>query len=241
MSCTLTGELVIPRLVGRRGRVVDVALVAGRAMLLPGDVAHLTIRVGAGCTLRLVDIGGLVVYGRPEAPDDTSGWHAHIDLADGAHLTWDGLPTVVTDAGALVRSLTVELGAGASAVLRETLVLGRAGERGGRLRADTTVTDASGPVLRDTLEVRGDAPVTGVLGRARVMDSILSFGAPLPEDATPAAIVRLDLDRGGTVLRHLGAEAHDSPLSRFFADRPSIAPLDPSPRPPVVLTAVGSA
>ncbi|MGB4778342.1 urease accessory protein UreD, partial [Microbacterium sp.] len=136
VSCVLSGELVVPRLVRRRARSVRVALVAGGAMLLPGDEVRVRIRVGAGCTLGLVDIGGLVVYGRGDA-GDASQWHAHLDLAADAHLTWDGLPTVVTDDGELARTLTVRLAAGSSAVLRETLVLGRTGERGGRLRTDT--------------------------------------------------------------------------------------------------------
>ena len=61
VSCLLEGELVVPRLVRRHGRSVEVALVAGRAMLLPGDDVRIRITVGEGCTLRLVDIGGLVV------------------------------------------------------------------------------------------------------------------------------------------------------------------------------------
>ncbi|QKJ18283.1 urease accessory protein UreD [Microbacterium hominis] len=216
VSCALSGDLVIPRLVRRRGRTAEVALVAGRAMLLPGDEARLRISVGPGCTLRLVDIGGLIAYGRPGEVGEASQWHAHIDLASGADLTWDALPTVITDAGDLIRSLRITLGSGASAMLRETLVLGRTGEAGGRLRSDTAAVDAGGPVLRDALEARGATPVPGVLGGARVMDTVLMLGRPLPEGGEPPGAVRLDLERGGTMLRHLGATVHDSPLAGFL-------------------------
>ncbi|WP_374976457.1 urease accessory protein UreD [Microbacterium trichothecenolyticum] len=211
MSCTLEGELVVPRLVRRHGRSVEVALVAGRAMLLPGDDVRLRITVGEGCTLCLVDIGGLIVYGRPGETGDASQWHARVDLEPDAHLTWDGLPTVITDAGSLTRSLTIRLGRLSSAVLRETLVLGRTGELGGRLTADTDVSDTIGPLVRETLEVRGDARVPGILGANRVMDSIIAVGHQEPVADVPGA-TRLELDRGGTVLRYLGDAAHDSPL-----------------------------
>lgn len=215
VTCSLEGDLVVPRLIRRRGRSVDVALVAGRAMLLPGDEVRIRLIVGAGCALSLVDIGGLVVYGRSDADahaDRESQWHAHADLAADARLTWLGLPTVITAAGTLVRSLTIALAPGATATLRETLVLGRSGERGGRLHSDTDVSDAAGPILRETLAIRGDEPVVGILGSARVMDSVVAVGADAGLDAVPGTTL-LDLARGGAVLRYLGDAAHDSPLS----------------------------
>lgn len=224
-SCALMGELVVPRLVRRQGRSVDVALVAGRAMLLPGDDVRIRITVGEGCTLRLVDIGGLIVYGRSGEVGDASQWHAHVDLAAGAHLAWDGLPTVITDAGRLTRSLTMTLAAGASAVLRETLVLGRVGERGGALRADTDIRDAHGPILRESLQARGDMRVPGVLGRARVIDTVSAFGDHPPFDEVAGAAL-LELERAGTVLRYLGDAAHDSPLMG------GVAPSTPFTREP---------
>lgn len=222
VACVLDGELVIPRLVRRHDRSVEVALVAGRAMLMPGDRVQIDIRVGDGCALRLVDIGGLVVYGRDESGE--SEWHAHIELGAHARLVWEGLPTVITDAGSLIRSTTMRLGPRAAALVRETLVLGRAGEHGGRLTADTDVTDAAGPVLRERLAVRGDEPRPGILGAHCVMDTALYLGDGVAVPDVPAA-VRLDLERGGTVLRHLGTTAHDSPLEVL---RPLALPHPPT-------------
>ncbi|MCM3613282.1 urease accessory protein UreD [Microbacterium enclense] len=228
----LSGELIVPRLVARRGRRVEVALVAGRAMLLPGDHVHLDVRVGEGCTLALVDIGGLVVYGRPELGDEPSGWHAEITLAPGARLTWEGLPTVVTADGELLRSSVLRLASGSSVALRETLVLGRAGEAGGRLRSDLDATDATGPLLRESLEVRGDRPEPGVLGRSRVMDTVVVLGERLgPVDETD--IARLDLAGEGTTLRYLGDAAHHSPLGELW--RSAVA----APRETEVLACAG--
>lgn len=210
VSCVLAGELVIPRVIRRHARCVDIALVAGRAMLLPGDEVQMDITVGDGCTLNLVDIGGLVVYGRV-GEDAPSHWHIRIVVGTDAHLTWDGLPTVITDAGRLTRSLTVSLGRGSSSTVRETLVLGRAQEHGGHVTTSADIVDSAGPILRETLAVSGLEPVPGVLGSHRVVDSILAFGDRRPLAEVDGA-VRLDLDRGGTVLRHLGDAAHLSPL-----------------------------
>ncbi|MCI9859610.1 urease accessory protein UreD [Microbacterium proteolyticum] len=212
---SLSGELIVPRLIARRGRHVEVALVAGRAMLLPGDHVHLDIRVGEGCTLDLIDIGGLVVYGRPDLGDEPSGWRADITLGPGARLTWEGLPTVVTADGELVRSTVLRLASGASVALLETLVLGRTGEAGGRLRSDLDAADAAGPLLRESLEVRGDRPEPGVLGRSRVMDSIVVLGDRL-DAVDEAGITRLDLAGDGTTLRYLGEAAHHSPLGELW-------------------------
>tara|TARA_Y100000114_G_scaffold155758_1_gene180772 strand:- start:357 stop:1148 length:792 start_codon:yes stop_codon:yes gene_type:complete len=213
VTCVLDGDAVIPRLVHRRGHCVEIALVSGRAMLMPGDHVELDVRVGDGCSVRLVDIGGLIIYGREEVGQ--SQWHAHLDLGADAHLVWEGLPTVVTDAGSLTRSMTVRLGAAASVVARETLVLGRSGERGGALTADVEVTDAAGPVLRERLQVRGDQPCPGILGSQRVVDSVLYLGEGITAPHVPGA-VRLDLERGGAVLRYLGDHAHDSPLESLL-------------------------
>jgi urease accessory protein len=211
VSCVLEGDLVVPRLVRRQGRTVDVALVAGRAMLLPGDDVRIRITVGEGCTLRLVDIGGLIVYGRPCEAGESSQWHAQVELASGARLVWEGLPTVITDAGRLTRSFTMTLADGSSAFLRETLVLGRVGERGGELTAITDIRDERGPILCEALEARGDVRVPGILGVARVVDCVIAVGDSADVDEVAGA-TRLELERGGALARFLGDAAHDSPL-----------------------------
>lgn len=235
VSCVLSGELVVPRLVRRRGRHVEVALVAGRAMLLPGDEVQMRIAVDEGCTLGLTDIGGLVVYGRAGGRDDPSHWDATVTLGARARLTWDALPTVIADAGALVRSLTVSVGEDAVAVVRETLVLGRTGERGGRLVAETSVADADGPLLRESLRLSGVDPVPGVLGNCRVLDSIVAVGESSATSGIDG-ISRLDLERGGAVLRFLGDEAHESPLGAAWIDIARTSPA-PNPAPNVSLPA----
>ena len=90
--------------------------------------------VGEGTRLDLFDIAGTVAYhgrGRPAA------WHVRIELADGAELRYRGEPFVVADGADVQRTLRVELADTAGLRLRETLILGRSGEFGGRLRSET--------------------------------------------------------------------------------------------------------
>lgn len=229
-ACTLEGTDIVPRLIRRRGNEVEVALVAGQALLLPGDDVEIRVEVGEGCVLRLIDVGGLIVQGRSAARSIESRWRTHVHVDTDAHLEWRSLPTVVTAAASLVRSTVVALGLGATAVLRETLVFGRAGEQGGSIVSRTEVADLFGPLLHEVLTADGRAPSPGILGTCRVMDTLLAVGdgAMLPETA---GATRFALDRDGWMLRHLGVAAHDSPLDRVAIPAWNSAPRgrsDPS-------------
>jgi urease accessory protein len=74
--------------------------------------------------------------------------------------------------------------------------------------------------LIETLRVRGDAPVPGVLGGHRIVDSVLAVGAepgavpPPPEDRGRATV--LHLERGGHMVRALGDHAHAVDLGPVF-------------------------
>jgi len=209
----LRGAGIVPWLVSRGPAAASVAIGAGGALLLGGDAVRLDVRVAPGCTLAIEDVGGTVAY---DGEGRTATWDVHVSVGDGARLTWRALPLVVADGASVERSMSVTLGAGATAVVRETLVLGRAGERGGAIASRLDVTDPGGPLLVETLRVRGDAPVPGVLGAHRVVDSVLAVGAEpggIP-DAPGATVLRLE--RGGHLVRALGADAHAVDLGPVF-------------------------
>ncbi len=95
--------------------------------------------------------------------------------------------------------------------LRETLVLGRYGEQPGSVHQTTTVHDPAGPVLVEDLPLDA-ASAAWLLGGSRVVSSVLSVGADVPE--TDDDLHRYDLDRPGSVLwRRLGQQAHDVELT----------------------------
>lgn len=163
--------LLAARIVSRDGTRAEVALVAGGAMLLGGDEVVIDVRVDPGCELTLTDVGGTVAY---DGNGETCRWDADIRLGPGAGLTWAGLPFVVADGADVRRTTTARLGSDARLTLRETVVLGRSGERGGRMVLRTDIADDVGPILVEELTASGDRPVPGVLGEHTVIDTLTS-------------------------------------------------------------------
>ncbi|WP_454165073.1 urease accessory protein UreD [Gordonia iterans] len=208
------GTVLVPRLIGRTAFSAQVALVSGGAMLLGGDRLDVRISVGAGCTLELTEVGGTVAYDADGAP---SFWTVDAELGPGASLVWSGLETVVSGGADLTRSLRLRLAAEACALIRETTVLGRSGERGGRARLVSDVAYDGVPLLVEDFDVRGDHPVPGVCDDNRVVDTVLMAGRR-PADPGGA----LALDGPGALARYLGHETHRSPMplvwSRWCAE-----------------------
>ncbi|WP_454042869.1 urease accessory protein UreD [Cellulosimicrobium sp. Marseille-Q8652] len=263
VRCDLRPGALSARVMSTGPGVARVALVATRALLLGGDHVRVEVHVGEGVELELVEVSGTVAYtGRGRA----ASWSVDVVVEDGGLLVWDALPFVVAEGADVARSTDVRLGADAVALLRETLVLGRTGETGGRLRSSTRAEHAVQPVLpgprhdageisapgrsdpvcpepaRDLfvedLDLGADRALPGILGTARVVDSVLLLGArppaAHPDDAVASGRqpLRLDLDGPGAVARHLGASTHDAGLDAVVttwaaaarAARPSVLP-----------------
>src|SRR5690242_3357564 len=107
-----------------------VHLVNGAGGPLGGDRLELAVTVGPGATLAVRSAGATLVQpGREGGP---ARWDTTIRVGAGAGLDWAPEPTVVADGAVMVASMRVELAADASATLREVVVLGRHGGRGGR-------------------------------------------------------------------------------------------------------------
>ncbi|MGP9789281.1 urease accessory protein UreD [Roseinatronobacter sp. NSM] len=91
--------------------------------LTGGDRLALNITLGAGCRLTATTQTAERAY------RSVSG-AAHVDIAmhvgDGAHLDWLPQETILFDAAQLRRRTVITLGAGASCLMAETVVLGRA-------------------------------------------------------------------------------------------------------------------
>ncbi|WP_222844019.1 urease accessory protein UreD [Cellulosimicrobium sp. CUA-896] len=223
VRCDLHLGPLSPRVLSTGPGVARVALVATRALLLGGDHVRVEVCVGEGVELELVEVSGTVAYpGRGRA----ASWHVDVRVADGGLLVWDALPFVVAQEADVDRRTDVELGRDAAALLRETIVLGRTGETGGRVRTRTRAERAhDGELFVEDLDLGRDRSLPGILGTARVVDSVLLVGArpPDPGDGSPAGAaagsdpLRLDLDGPGAVARHLGAGTHDSGLAAVAA------------------------
>jgi urease accessory protein len=79
------------------------------------------------------------------------------------------------------------------------------------------VDDAVGPILVETLRVQGEAPVQGVLGGNRVVDSVIAVGEVGEPPADPGAATLLRLERGGYVVRAVARQAHTVDLDAVLS------------------------
>ncbi|WP_432546312.1 urease accessory protein UreD [Kineococcus sp. SYSU DK004] len=202
----LRAGALAPRVLSTTGAGARVALVGARALLLAGDDVELDVQVGAGCVLDLVEVAGTVAY---DGRGGSASWSVRVLLEEGARLLWHGEPFVVAAGADVRRSLDVRMAAGSLALLRETLVLGRTGEVGGRLRSTARVHLAGRPLLVEDLDLRdvGTRGSGAVLGTARCVDTVSVWGARL--DGPDA----LQLDGPGSLVRRLTAHAHDSDVA----------------------------
>ena len=124
-----------------------------------------------------------------------------VEVEAGGSLVWHGEPFVVAEGADVLRCTTVDAATDARVVIRETLVLGRSGERPGLLVARTDVRRGGIPVLVEEL----DAALG--LGPHRVLDQVLHLGGECPSDEDT-----LTLDSGDRLHRWLGHSLHSSPV-----------------------------
>jgi urease accessory protein len=194
-------------------RSCRIGLLATSALLLGGDRVLIEVEVGPGAIVELFDVAGTVAYhgrGQPAA------WHMTALVARDAVLRWAGEPFVVADGADVLRTLELNLDASSILRLRETLVLGRSGEIGGRLRTHTGIRVGGEPVLLEDqlLDPSGLRGYPGMLGDHRVIDSMLAVGGVVA--APPPGAMRFGLVGGrGWLTRYLGSELAASPLNRW--------------------------
>lgn len=200
--CSGDRPVIRPVLMASDEAGAKVSLMPEGALLLAGDAIAIDVFVGPGARLELVEPGGTVAYAMGEG---CASWDVTIELAPAATLVWAGEPFVVAEGASVRRGTTIRLSTGSAVAWRETLVLGRHGERTGSLRQTLDVTGHGGvPVLCEELEV-GPRSSDLLLGGARAMGSVLVLGRSLPEEVEGT---RFDLEGEGTMVRRLGAAAH---------------------------------
>ena len=210
----LVGGLIRPQLVLERPDHVRIGLVATTALLLGGDEVELEVELGPGACLELFDVAGTVAYhGRGRA----AAWRTRIMLAEQARLRYQGAPFVVAEGADVERTLDLSVDPTANVWLRETVVLGRSGETGGRLRSRTEVAVAGRQVLLEDqiLDPSGIRRSPGMLGTHRVIDTVLTLGddGVGADRASVGTAVRFGLEGGvGSLTRYLGADVAGSPL-----------------------------
>lgn len=181
-----------------------IALVGTRAGLLAGDDLRLDVSVGPGARLELVEPSGLVAY---DHRGGTSSWRARVDIAEGGELHWDARPFVISTGARVERSMEVSLAAGARMLWRDTLVLGRSGERGGGVRATTHATYDGCELLVEDLDLMDPEmrELPGILGPNRVIGSVTALGTAPGGQAPPVPHGPGGAGGAGTAAGHGGA------------------------------------
>jgi urease accessory protein len=192
-----TTSLLRPMTIACDARSARVALVPEGALLLAGDQVSVSVHVGPGAQLEVVETSGTVAY---DMRGGAATWSLDVQVAAGGSLVWQGLPFVAAAGSDVRRTMHVTLEEGASMLMRDTVVLGRTGEGPGRLVARTDVV-ADGPVLVEELD-------SAVLSK-RVLDSILAIGYP--------AEGGMALEAGGTLYRALSDDTHSTGLDSTWA------------------------
>ncbi|WP_104161632.1 urease accessory protein UreD [Arthrobacter sp. ZGTC212] len=195
-----------------------VALIGIHMMLLGGDDVRIEVSVDPGVTLEVVEPAGMVAYDADLVP---SRWSLDAELGEDAALIWDGASFVAAAGSNVRRQTRLQLASGARALVRETLVLGRSGEHGGRLRSITRAAGPGGDLLYEDLDLTGPRHrAVGILGDAKVVATATAVGwrpGALPEPAAGAApdgarepgrTRRFDLAAPGAVARSLSVQAH---------------------------------
>ncbi len=170
--------------------------------------SHHDVNAGPGAWLDVLEVAGTVAY---DARGRECRWDVHADLGANAMLTWQGEPLVVSEGAVVRKSVTLRLAEGAAVCLRDSIVLGRHGAASGQLRAPTTVGYDSQPLFVESLVLPSPEPRPGVVGAARVIDSVLVAGVRVETSADPSV---LQLAGPGTLFRFLGLEMNRSPLGQ---------------------------
>ena len=189
-----------------------VAVLAEGALLVAGDDVSVGMRVGPGVRLDVVEPAGTVAF---DMRGGSARWGVSVEVDDEGELVWRAEPFVVATGAVVDRELEVTLHGSGAAVLREVLVLGRVREAGGVVRQRLRATASGRPLLAEDLALDGARPQVAVIGGHRVVDSVTVLGRRAGP-STPGAAHRLELEGAGTVVRHLGAQTHTSPLEPYW-------------------------
>ncbi|WP_433803471.1 urease accessory protein UreD [Actinomycetospora sp. CA-084318] len=167
-----------PPVVLRRTGVRQVHVVAVGGGPLGGDRLGLRIDVGPGERLTVHSAAATVVQpGR--RPGSEASFVVDVRLAAGADFAWLPEPTVVCDGAVWAPSVRIAAAAGATARVAEQVVLGRAGQRGGRCASSIRATVEGRPLLATTTVLDGTDPALagiGGSGGARSVGAVVRIG-----------------------------------------------------------------
>jgi urease accessory protein len=168
-----------------------VYLVSATGGPLGGDHLWLQVTVRAGASLRLRTVAASVAL--PGMDDAESVLTVTATVEPDGVLEYLPEPAVVASGARHATDIRVTLADGARLVLRDELILGRHGERGGAYRGSLRADYAGRPLLRQSLEVSGTDEVSrgpAILSGHRACGTLLRVGPGLPGSLPDASGAR---------------------------------------------------
>lgn len=194
-----------------------IGLIAGTALLLGGDRVELSVEVAAGARLWLFEVAGTVAY---DGRGRSASWRVDVRVAADAQLIMAAEPFVVAAGADVDRTFALDVAGSGTALIRETLVLGRTGEVGGRLRNQTSISrDATAVAIEDQRLDRETRRLPGILGENRVLDTITEIAVASDRAPVVGATTFALPEEAGTAARWIGTELADSPLHPVWSER----------------------
>jgi urease accessory protein len=145
------------------------------------------VDVGPGVTVSVRSVAASVVYAARGAG---TRWETELTVADGACVDWRPEPVILTGRARHDATTTVHAAADATVTLDEVLVLGRAGEDAGALRATLDVRVGGSPRLLTSV----DTSIAGWSGPAGV-DGATVVAHRLHLGGAEAAVATHSVDR----------------------------------------------
>ncbi|WP_269857306.1 urease accessory protein UreD [Streptomyces sp. RPT161] len=202
------GPLALRRTRSARPGAAQVTVVGAMSAPLGGDHLSLRARVLPGARLTVGSAAATVSL--PGRNGARAGYDVRLTVGAGAELRWLPEPLIAAAGSDLAMTTRVELAEGARLVLREELVLGRAGEQPGRLASRLTVRGGGRTLLDQEIAVGPGAPGwsgPAVLDRYRAMGQLLVVEPRFEEHAPPAAALPSDPAEGEALLTPLAGPA----------------------------------
>ncbi|MEU1215371.1 urease accessory protein UreD [Streptomyces sp. NPDC005790] len=166
-----------------------VTVVGAMSAPLGGDRLAVEVRVEDGARVTVDSAAATVALPGPGPDAGPASYDVQLSVGEGAELHWLPEQLVSAHGSALDMTTRAELSASARLVLREEQILGRHGERTGRLSTRLTVRRAGRPLLDQHLSYGPGAPEgwdgAAVLSGHRAVGQLL-YVDPAFGDAPPA-------------------------------------------------------
>ncbi|MDX3095352.1 urease accessory protein UreD [Streptomyces sp. ME01-24h] len=206
----LTGEgpLALRRTRSADSRAARVTVVGAMTAPLGGDRLALHATAAPGAVLRVDAAAATVAL--PGRDGGQARYEVRLVVGAGAELHWLPEPLITAQGSDLLMATTAELAPGARLVLREEQILGRAGERPGRLTTRLTVRMDGRPLLDQELAFGpGVAGWSGpaVLHTYRAAGQLLVVAAAFVDEPVRVRAPAPDAGQGQSVLTPLAGPA----------------------------------